>query len=201
MRMHRILHASFAISFALTSAGVAALAACASQSPDASTASSPGSAPGSLSVAAVSTPALDVLKRGGSFAFALEESSPASVIREQCTKQSGGDVAKANACYARVSDVASREGIRFAMDPSGHLVWTSYGAEDGKEEIYIEAPLSVVTEGDRVVVGTPAGPAHGIQLEGKQFPAGKQIRFEVVDVATVTMSDPEKGTLVFHRTH
>ncbi len=187
-------HAPLAASLLLT-----VLAACSSQSPGPSSASPAGVTSGSLSAASASTPALDVLKRGGSFAFALDESKPSEQFREECRAESGGDTAKADACYAHIRDVGSHEGFRFAFDASDHLVWTSYGREDGKEVIYIEAPLAVATDGDHVVVGTPVGTPKGVQLEGKPFPAGTAIRFEVVDERTIATDDPHKGRLVYHR--
>jgi hypothetical protein len=178
---------------------LAPLAACASQSPDPGSAAPSGTSTASLTPASASTPALDVLKAGGSFAFALDESAPAAFFHQKCASDSNGDAAAADACYAHVRDVSSHEGIRFAIDAQGHLVWTSYGLEDGKEAIYVEAPLAVTTEGDHVVVGTPAGAVHGLQVPSGQIPAGKTIRFEVVDARTVTMTDPQKGLLVFHK--
>src|SRR5579883_11066 len=172
------------------------LAACASQSPDAPSAPPAGASTGSLGAADAQTPALDVLRRGGSFAFSLDESDPAKYFRDQCAKESGGDAAKADACYAHVREVGSHEGIRFSLDERKQLVWTSYGTENGTEAIYIEAPLAITTEGDRAVWGTPAGEVRGAQLAREPHPARLRVRFEVVDASTVTMVDPEKGRLV-----
>jgi hypothetical protein len=191
-------HASLASSFLVFLS--IALGACSSPVPGASSASPSGVSSGSLSAASTSTPALDALKRGGTFMFALDESDPAAGFRAECATSSSGDASKADACYARVRDVGSHEGIRFAFDADEHLVWTSFGIEEGKEVLYIEAPLAVATAGDHVVVGTPVATPKGIQLEGKPFPPGMSIHFEVVDDSTVVMNDPPKGRLVFHRT-
>jgi hypothetical protein len=181
-------HASLASSFLVFLS--IALGACSSPVPGASSASPSGVSSGSLSAASTSTPALD----------ALDESDPAAGFRAECATSSSGDASKADACYARVRDVGSHEGIRFAFDADEHLVWTSFGIEEGKEVLYIEAPLAVATAGDHVVVGTPVATPKGIQLEGKPFPPGMSIHFEVVDDSTVVMNDPPKGRLVFHRT-
>ena len=191
-------HASLASSFLVLLSS--ALAACSSPVPGASSASPSGVSSGSLTAASTSTPALDALKRGGTFMFALDESDPAARFRAECKTESGGDAARADACYARVREVGSHEGIRFALDANDHLVWTSFGIEEGREVLYLEAPLAVATAGEHVVVGTPVATPKGSQLEGKAFPPGMSIHFEVVDDSTVVMNDPPKGRLDFHRT-
>jgi hypothetical protein len=176
-----------------------ALTACASQSPESSSASPTGETSEQLSASTASTPALDVLKKGGTFVFALDESSPSKRIHDQCSAQSGGDAAKADACYALVHDEGGREGIRFSTGPDGQLVWTSYASEDGKEVVLIEQPFAVTTDGDHVVVGRLVGTGRGRQAGAGVFAPNKLLRFEVPDATTVAMIDPDKGRLVFHR--
>ncbi len=178
---------------------LAAITACASQSPETSSASPTGESAEQLSAANGTSPALDVLKQGGPFVFALDESDPSKAFHDQCNTQSSGDSAKADACYARIREEGAHELIRFALAADGHLVWTSYGIEDGKEVLFLEIPLAVTTDGERAVVGRAAGTARGRQAGDGVVSPSKRIRFEVPDASTVAMVDPQKGRLVFHR--
>jgi hypothetical protein len=177
---------------------LALLAACASQSPDVS----PSSTSESLvapSGATAPTSALEILRQGGAFMFSLDESDPSTRFHEQCARESGGDVAKAEACYAHVREVGSHEGIRFALDAQQRVVLTSFGLEDGKEAIYLEGPLALAADGDKAVLGNFATTPHGLQMEGKSGPPNKPVRLEFVDAKTMVMVDDQKGRLVFHR--
>jgi len=191
MRSHLAVSA-LASTFAL-------LAACASQSPDAPATSSMGVSQGAVSVASSSTPALDIMKQAPTFMFSLDESDPAATFRAQCQKESGGDAAKADACYAHVRQEGSQEGMRFSLDSEQHVVWTSFGLEDGKEEIYIQSPMGITTDGDRAVVATFAAAPHGVQVEGQPNWAAQRIHFAFPDATTMVMNDKTKGKLVFHR--
>ncbi len=177
-----------------------ALTACASQSPDASTASPAGETSEALSASSMTTPALDVLKTGGTFVFALDESHPAQRFHDECNAESGGDAAKAGACYSHIQEEAGREGIRFATNADGQLVWTSWVVSDGKELALLEVALAVTAEGDHVILGRPVGAARGTQAGSLPTAPNKLLRFEVPDATTVAMVDPDpaKGRLVFH---
>lgn len=188
--------ASFAAAASL--ALLASLPACASQSPDASP-----SAVGVTSDPLTSTPggttAVALLEHGGTFMFSLDESDPAARFHEQCASESGGDQAKSEACYAHVRDVGSKEGMRFALDADHHVVWTSFGQEDGKEVVYVEAPLDVTADGEHAVVSRFAAAPRGPQLAGEKDWASARVRIELPDASTMIMRDPRKGKLVFHR--
>jgi hypothetical protein len=175
------------------------LAACASQSPDAPTASPTGASTESLSAATATAPPLDLVRRGGSFLFSLDESAPAARWHEQCGKESGGDAAMAEACYAHVREVGSHEGMRFTLDADQRVVLTSFGLEDGKGAIYLEGPLALRADGDRALVATFAAPPHGSQMEGTSVWPLRPLRFEFVGASTLIMTDEVKGHLVFHR--
>lgn len=177
----------------------ALVAACASQSPDPPTVSPTGVTAEPLGAAAASTPALDLVHRGGSFLFSLDESDPSARFHEQCARESGGDAAEAEACYAHVREVGSHEGMRFTLDAGQRVVLTSFGLEDGKEAIYLEGPLDLRADGDRALLGTFAAPPHGLQMEGKDAWPKRPVRFEFVDDSTLVMTDEVKGRLVFHR--
>ena len=143
--------------------------------------------------------ALELLRTGGSFGFALDESDPAAGFHAQCAQEHAGDAAGAEACYAKIREQGAREGIRFAVDPAGRLVWTSYGVEDGQPATYIEAHLDATLEREGYVTSRLVEPAHGLQVEHNPFPPNKAIPFQVVDANTVVMVDGRKGKLVFHR--
>jgi hypothetical protein len=143
--------------------------------------------------------ALDVLRAGGSYGFVLDESDPAATFRAQCAAQHPGDAPGASACYAAIQKEAAVEGIRFTLDEAGRLVWTSYGIEDGNPATYMEAPLTASLEKEGVVATTMAERPHGLQVQGKEFPMDKVLRFEVPAPDTVVMTDPQKGKLVFRR--
>jgi hypothetical protein len=123
----------------------------------------------------------------------------AAFFHEKCATKSNGDKAVADVCYAESAVTGAREGIRFSTDAEGRLVWTSYGAEDGAEEIYLEAALNAVNEGECGGRATVAAPRHGTMAATHAPPIGKVMTIEVVDRSTVAMIEAEKGRLVYHR--
>jgi hypothetical protein len=145
--------------------------------------------------------ALENLRAGGTFAFALDESDPAAHFRADCSAQHPGDAAAATGCYDAIRQKAAGEGFRFALDPAGRLLWTSYGEEQGKPATYIQAHLDASLEKEGLVAATLAEPARGLQVEGNPFPDSKVFRFEMVDADTVVVNDGRKGKLVYHRVH
>jgi hypothetical protein len=173
--------------FALT------LCACGSASPDAP------SAPSTAAVTAAPVPDLT-----GRYLFALDESAPAGALREQCATKSGGDKAKADACYAEVKAEASTEGVGFEKDAQGQTVWVSFGGD----EVYHTVPVALTSDGPNVVVSKSLAAATGTLAAKRPIPAGTIMRIEVVadagggahqTVQTIAMNDPKKGRLVFHR--
>ena len=143
--------------------------------------------------------ALDTLRAGGTYGFVLDESTPGGKLHASCAAEHPGDAVAAAACYDAVRQVGAREGIRFSLDAAGRLVWTSYGVEDGKPAVYIEAPLEASLEKEGVVAATLAAPARGLQVRERPLREGLVLRFQVVDADTVVTVDPEKGKLVFRR--
>jgi hypothetical protein len=89
--------------------------------------------------------------------------------------------------------------MRFSLDADHHVVWTSFGNDDGKQAIYLEGPLAVAADGERGVVGTFASMPHGTQMAGKTALPTRPVHFEFVDATTLVMNDEVKGRLVFHR--
>ncbi len=143
---------------------------------------------------------LDMLRQGGDFGFSLDDSANRSAFfHAKCATSCNGDQAKADACYAEIATAGAKEGIRFSTGADGRLVWTSYGADDGPEQIYLEASLDAVGVGDHGVSATVASPMHGTMAATHAPPVGKVMQIEVVDRNTIAMVETEKGRLVYHR--
>ena len=136
----------------------------------------------------------------GTWAFVLDASDVAIAIRERCAAKSGGDARRTEACYAEVRTEAGNEKIRFAKDGAGH-VWSSFGEEGGKRELWLEVPMALSSESPTRIVGKATGPAKGLHAAqaARKMPAGTLMRIEIVDGQTIAMQDPEKGRLVFRR--
>jgi hypothetical protein len=177
------------------------VAACGSQGSDETTSSPTAVSTEPLTSATASTPALDQIRHGGSFLFSLDESDPATMWHDRCGKESGGDAAKADACYAHIREVGSHEGMRFSVDADQRVILTSFGLEDGKDAVYLEGPLALRADGDHAVIGTFSARPHGLQMDGSSTWPQKPVRLELEGGgSTLVMTDEVKGRLVFHRT-
>ena len=188
--MHRIPALATLVTFST-------LAACASQSPDAPTSSPLSASASALDTETTGTSALAILKQGGTFMFSLDESDPAARMHDKCAAESGGEKAKADACYDAIREEGSTEGMRFAPD-GNRVMWTSFGREDGKEIVYTAAPLSLAADGDHAVIASFVEAPRGPQ-PGNMNWASAKIRIELPDTTTMIMKDPSKGRLVFHK--
>jgi hypothetical protein len=149
----------------------------------------------------VAAPApLDVLRAGGTFGFVLDESDPGARAKAGCASEHPNDASGATACYGAIAAEAAREGIRFSVDGTGHLVWTSYcGGDNGKEATCLEGPLDAAAESGRTVSAHFVAIPHGVQFPQMDHVPAQALRFEVVDADTIVMVDPQKGRLVFKR--
>lgn len=170
---------------------IVSCAACASQADTSSQGESVSQ------TTSASSAAIDVIRAGGTFGFALDESDPAARIHASCNEEGAGDEAKSEGCYARIAAVAKTEGIRFTLDDRGRVVWTSYGENEKGEEAYIRVPITLTAENGRFVRGAAAESAEGTRVPPNL--AAKTLPFEVLDANTIVMNDPRKGRLVFHR--
>jgi hypothetical protein len=148
------------------------------------------------STSSAEAPAPDL---AGSFAFALDESAPATRVRARCASEAKGDAAKVEACWTTAAKAAAKEGIRFEKDAQGRTTFVSYGEEDGEEAVYHRAPVDVAADGVRGASVRMLAPATGALAARRPIPPGTLIRVEIVDEGTIAMNDPEKGRLVFHR--
>jgi hypothetical protein len=149
--------------------------------------------------AAPTATALDTLRAGGSFDFVLDESAPSAMQHTRCASEHPNDTVGAGTCYDAVREVASHEGIKFSLDGSSRLVWTSYGREAGQPVTYIEVPLTTTLEADGVVAARLADRARGLQVDHNPMNPTQVLRFQVIDANTIVTIDPQKGKLLFRR--
>jgi hypothetical protein len=139
-------------------------------------------------------PAADL---SGTWAFVLAASDVAAPLRERCAKSSHDDEARSKACWSEITTQAAMEKIRFAKDPSGHTVWTSFESEGGKESVYVEVPVELTADGPGHVLAKVAGAPKGDQAAAFAKSSINVMRIEVVDGRTIAMTDPKKGRLVY----
>lgn len=124
----------------------------------------------------------------GTYGFALAQSDVAAPLKERCK----GDAA----CWTEIENEAKTEKIRFTKGENGQMVWRSFGEKEGKEELFLELPITLAPDGPKAFIGSVAGPAKGMQAaKSEQMP--KTMRIEIVDEKTIAMNDPKKGRLVF----
>lgn len=135
----------------------------------------------------------------GTFDFDLDASDVATTFRAKCEKQSEGDARKTAACFDEVRKDARNEKVRFTRNAEGQLVYTSFGLETGKEDVYVEAPILLTrgVEKDTMIakaVGIPRG-----SFVSRMSFALRELPIEAPDASTVILVDPSKGRLVYHR--
>lgn len=155
------------------------------------------SAPESLGASPQQASAADPARVEGTFRFDLHASEVAGAVKEECAKESGGDRAKADACFAAIEAQAKREKIRFAKDKTGRMVWSSFGVDGDKVETFLEVPVELKSDGPSHVLATVAGKATGFQAAKIEKSEAKAMRVEIIDATTIAMRDPKKGRLVY----
>jgi len=174
-------------------AALAATAGCASASGPDSLQSSAGSTQGAQTAEA-SASAADL---AGTWDFALAASDVAAPLREECARSSGGDAAKADACFGEIATQASKEKIRFAKAANGTVVWTSFETDGKTENVYVEVLLAIAADGPGHVLAKAAGAPKGPMAERFAKASPTAMRIELVDPRTIAMNDPKKGRLVY----
>lgn len=143
--------------------------------------------------------ALVAARLEGTFDFDLDASDVAATFRATCDKQASGDAAKSAACYDAVRKEARDEKVRFTKNAEGQLVYTSFGLEAGKEEVYLEAPITL-TRGaeEHMMLAKAAAFPHGSFVSRVSF-ALRDLPIEAPDATTLVLVDPSKGRLVYRR--
>lgn len=145
---------------------------------------------------------LVVARLEGTFAFDLDASDVADGFHARCTKDAGGDAAKADACYAAIRNEARAEKVRFAKNAEGQLVFTSFGPDEagtGKEEVYLEAPVTLSRgAGENALVAKAAGFPRGSFVSRVTF-ALRDMNVEVPGGGTLIVTDAKKGRLVYRK--
>jgi hypothetical protein len=133
----------------------------------------------------------------GTWSFDLGSSDVVGSVRTSCARKGGNVEGKTRACLDAIAAQAAREKIRFGGDPAGRAVWTSFESDGATESVYVEAPVTLATDGPRHVLATIAGLPSGELAE--QFVKSRihAMRVEIVDARTIAVVDPEKGRLVY----
>lgn len=157
---------------------------------------------------AATSPIKSVIANAAHFQFSLKESADALALQTaNCQKEAAGDTTKAAACLAAVEKEGAGEGIRFEQEGE-KLIWVSYGLDpQGKEEIYLRGPISLLPAPDSELHFRPAGTFTGKQAaemgldkNPDALPPGKFMTVQAKDDKTLVMlAPPPKGALVYHR--
>ena len=154
---------------------------------------------GGLDATGKAPSALVAARLDGTFDFDLDASDVTMAVRATCAKQSSGDAAKATACFDDVRKEARDEKVRFTKNAEGQLVYTSLGLDAGKEEIYVEVPITL-TRGaeEHVMIAKAAAFPRGSFVSRVSFVL-HDLPIEAPDANTVILTDPSKGRLVYRR--
>jgi hypothetical protein len=136
----------------------------------------------------------------GTYDFLLDASDVAARIRARCASDSHGDESRAASCWSEIEKEASTEKIRFSRNSAGQLVYTSFGVASGKEEVFLEVPLTVSTTADPGALSAKATgwPSRGTMI-AKFTHARAQWRLEQPGDGTLVVVDKDKGRLVYRR--
>lgn len=162
-------------------------------------------APPSASVAPTPPPppkktAKDILfpDTGSTWMFSLADSTDAKKLAyDDCAKKGGKDAKKVEACTKDVEASATNEGISFTKDDKGAWWWSSFGKDaKGKEAVYNKGMFEVAATTDNQATLTPKGKDMGTKPMAKM---PEKVVVDVVDENTVSMTDPKKGKLVYHK--
>lgn len=126
----------------------------------------------------------------GTYDFVLDASDVAPKLRAKC----GAD----KACWDEIQKDAQSEKIRFRKNAAGQVVFTSFGIDGGKEEVYLEAPLALSEVAPGIyrgkIVGWPKG-----TLVAQLTHARGDMRVERRADGTIAVVDAKKGRLVYRR--
>lgn len=126
----------------------------------------------------------------GTYDFLLEQSDVAAPLREKCAADAK--------CWNEIREEADKEKIRFTRDTSGQLVFSSYGIEDGKEHLFLEAPVAIAEASPNVYRGRLVGWPKG-KLVAQLTRARSEMKIERRADGTITVIDEKKGRLVYKR--
>ncbi len=172
------------IALLLTASLATTALACGNGAGDVATSTSPTS------------PAVEALT--GTYDFVLASSDVGAKLRAQCDASSGGDASRAAQCWSEVERDAANEKIRFSRNADGQLVFTSFGVENGKEDVFVEVPIAAKELEPGVIVASSAGWPRG-SLVGQLTNLHFERRVERGAGDTIVLPDPSKGRLVYRR--
>jgi hypothetical protein len=134
----------------------------------------------------------------GTWDFVLASSDVGPKLRAQCDTSNAGDAARAAQCWSDVQRDAANEKIRFSRNAEGQLVFTSFGVENGKEDVFVEVPIAAREVEPGVIMASPAGWPRG-SLVGRLTNLHFERRVERGADDTLVLPDPKKGRLVYRR--
>jgi len=135
---------------------------------------------------------------GSTWMFSLADSADAKKLAyDDCAKKGGKDAKKVDACTKDVETSAGNEGISFTKDDKGAWWWSSFGKDaKGKDVVYNKAQFDVAATTDGQATLTPKGKDLGTKPMAK---LPEKVVVDVADENTVSMTDPKKGKLVYHK--
>ncbi len=148
---------------------------------------------------------LDQLTQAGTWAFDLPSSWAYLKVAGQCAADGGNDTGKRDACLAKWTALASRDGMR--LEKRGEQVyWSSVSrGADGAERNNLSCPMRTRAVGPNLVSVSPSGPCTGTDvprdLREKQFSADDQEReawgLALLDANTLLRLDTHGGFETF----
>ncbi len=135
---------------------------------------------------------------GSTWMFSLADSADAKKLAyDDCAKKGGKDAKKVEACTKDVETSATNEGIAFTKDDKGAWWWSSFGKDaKGKDVVYNKAAFDVAATTDNQATLTPKGKDLGTKPMAKM---PEKVVVDVADENTVSMTDPKRGKLVYHK--
>jgi hypothetical protein len=135
---------------------------------------------------------------GSTWMFSLADSADAKKLAyDDCAKKGGKDAKKVEACTKDVETTAANEGISFTKDDKGAWWWSSFGKDaKGKDVVYNKGMFEVAATTDNQATLTPKGKDVGTKPMAKM---PEKVVYDVTDENTVSITDPKKGKLVYHK--
>ena len=126
------------------------------------------------------------------FMLQFDASEPGKTAPDKCKGE--GDEAKQAACVQRIREKLQADAMKFRKDVSGKWFWHSM-LKKGEQFLFShKVPIEFGEETDRSIVLLTRGADIGIS----PWPTvPKEVKIEVVNDFTITVTDPHAGKLVY----